>query len=341
MAVVQALTDNTYVFATETVRWIVVFWLFVLGAVLGSFMNVVVYRLPRGLNLSRPGSRCTACGHPIRWHDNVPIFGWLWLRGRCRDCHQPISARYPLVELLVGAMSALLGWAAIEPVMAPTADSQALFAFHFGQYAFRMLLMCALVSAAFMEYDGYRAPATMLIAIFAAGVLAGSLWPALRGGMSPDQDLWRGVYEGLAGAAVALALAALAWPGWAGGASAKQVARAGSSAALLLLVGAFLGPRDAALLAAYAMAWYAVVMLVRGVLGRSRRLSLRWAGIGWASCLALTVFSRMVARLPGSWQHDDASLLIAAAVAVGLFAITVSLARAAAGPEFDGFLQDQ
>ena len=77
-----------------------------LGLVIGSFLNVVAYRLPRGESLVRPRSRCTACGHEVKPYDNVPIFSWLLLRGRCRHCAQRISARYPLVELVTAAVFA-------------------------------------------------------------------------------------------------------------------------------------------------------------------------------------------------------------------------------------------
>ena len=69
------------------------------GLTIGSFLNVVVYRLPRGESLSVPGSHCPRCGNPVRAYDNVPVLSWLMLRGRCRQCHEPISARYPMVEL--------------------------------------------------------------------------------------------------------------------------------------------------------------------------------------------------------------------------------------------------
>jgi len=68
------------------------------GAIIGSFLNVVAYRLPRGESLSTPGSHCPSCEAPIKPYDNVPVLGWLWLRGRCRSCRAPISPRYPLVE---------------------------------------------------------------------------------------------------------------------------------------------------------------------------------------------------------------------------------------------------
>jgi leader peptidase (prepilin peptidase) / N-methyltransferase len=74
------------------------------GLMIGSFLNVVAYRLPRGESLVTPGSRCPGCEHPVRPYDNVPVLSWLVLRGRCRDCGEPISARYPIVEALTGAL---------------------------------------------------------------------------------------------------------------------------------------------------------------------------------------------------------------------------------------------
>jgi leader peptidase (prepilin peptidase)/N-methyltransferase len=84
------------------------------GAVVGSFLNVVVWRLPRGESLSRPRSRCPRCGALIRWFDNVPVLSWLLLRARCRGCRAPISARYPFVEALTAALF-LLAWWRWEP----------------------------------------------------------------------------------------------------------------------------------------------------------------------------------------------------------------------------------
>jgi leader peptidase (prepilin peptidase)/N-methyltransferase len=75
---------------------------FLLGLVCGSFLNVCISRLPRHESIVHPRSYCPRCKAPIRWFDNIPILSWLLLRGRCRDCHQPISLRYPLVELACG-----------------------------------------------------------------------------------------------------------------------------------------------------------------------------------------------------------------------------------------------
>ena len=75
-----------------------------LGCAIGSFLNVCIYRLPRGLSVVSPPSRCPSCGAQIRWYHNVPVLGWLMLRGRCADCRAPISARYPIVEAITGAV---------------------------------------------------------------------------------------------------------------------------------------------------------------------------------------------------------------------------------------------
>lgn len=75
-----------------------------LGACVGSFLNVVAWRLPREESLVLPGSHCPRCGAGLAWHDNIPVLGWLLIGGRCRHCHQPVSVRYPLVELLCAGL---------------------------------------------------------------------------------------------------------------------------------------------------------------------------------------------------------------------------------------------
>ncbi|MEZ5119601.1 MAG: prepilin peptidase [Candidatus Nanopelagicales bacterium] len=84
--------------------------LFVFGLIIGSFLNVVIWRVPRGESLNHPGSHCPRCGNSIRPWDNIPVVSWVILRGRCRDCHEAISVRYPLVELVTGAAFAVTGW---------------------------------------------------------------------------------------------------------------------------------------------------------------------------------------------------------------------------------------
>ena len=89
----------------------------VLGLLVGSFLNVVIYRVPAGLSIVAPPSACPHCGARIRPYDNIPVVSWLLLRGRCRDCGEPISPRYPLVELGTGGLFAVVAWVFVPPVL--------------------------------------------------------------------------------------------------------------------------------------------------------------------------------------------------------------------------------
>lgn len=80
------------------------------GLCIGSFLNVVIYRLPLGQSLVSPGSRCPKCGYELRWYDNVPVLSWALLAGKCRQCRTPISAQYPIVELVTALLFVLVAW---------------------------------------------------------------------------------------------------------------------------------------------------------------------------------------------------------------------------------------
>ena len=82
----------------------VIAFIFVFGLVIGSFLNVCILRIPEDVSIVTPGSHCPRCQKPIQWYDNVPVFGWVWLRAKCRNCGLPISAMYPLVELATGLL---------------------------------------------------------------------------------------------------------------------------------------------------------------------------------------------------------------------------------------------
>ncbi len=81
-----------------------ILFVFAFGACIGSFLNVVVWRMPRGESLSDPPSHCPKCNHKLAWYDNIPVFGWIKLAGRCRYCREPISIRYPIVEAVTGGL---------------------------------------------------------------------------------------------------------------------------------------------------------------------------------------------------------------------------------------------
>ncbi len=124
---------------------------FGVGASIGSFLNVCVWRIPRGMSLTRPASRCPRCGATIAARDNLPVLGWLLLRGRCRSCAEPISARYPMVEAAVGiAFSAImLAEIAASPVDLLDRDPWLVVA----RLAYHWALLALLVTATLIEYD--------------------------------------------------------------------------------------------------------------------------------------------------------------------------------------------
>ena len=137
----------------------------VFGAVIGSFLNVVVYRVPRGESLVRPESHCPDCQSPIRARHNVPVFGWLLLRGRCADCGTRISARYPLVELGTGVAFAVVALRLAQLHLLSAAPA---FAWFTG----------AGIALALIDLDCRRLPNAIVLPSYPvlAVALAGSAW---------------------------------------------------------------------------------------------------------------------------------------------------------------------
>ncbi len=317
---------DTYYHVTEGGRWFVAGWMFVLGSMFGSFMNVVVYRVPRGMSLSHPGSRCPSCSHPIRWHDNVPIAGWLMLRGRCRDCQAPISARYPLVEALVGAISVGLAWSAARQAMPFVPEAPTEVGFVCAIYAFHMLLVCTLVCGALIDLDGQRVPAKMLVAVLIVGFVAASVWPDLRFEPAVGDGQLRGVVHGAAGLFVAGLLGALAWPGLVTGCRERPIAAGLTAVGELALVGVFLGARASCFVAVAGMALYVAAQGVSRIWPAAGRF-------GWAPWLAAVTLVHIVAwpELVATWPRlaDESGLtvLIVCGAIVAVLAVVSWLAR--------------
>jgi prepilin signal peptidase PulO-like enzyme (type II secretory pathway) len=159
----------------------------VFGLVIGSFLNVVVYRVPAGIPLTRE-SRCPRCGAPVRPWQNVPVLSWLALRGRCASCDAPISPRYPLVEVATGLAFALLAWAMTDAVTTASAATSGLDS----QWAVvpvavaYFYLAATSVALTLIDLDTHRLPNTIvlpsyvvLLALFAVACVLGADWAAL------------------------------------------------------------------------------------------------------------------------------------------------------------------
>jgi leader peptidase (prepilin peptidase)/N-methyltransferase len=157
------------------------FWtifLFILGACLGSFLNVIIWRMPRGESIAFPGSHCPSCGRGIAWYDNIPLLSWLLLRGRCRHCETTISPRYLIVEAITGLLVAGLYVCYyilnLRGALAPFPESWPLYAAH-------VTLICGLLACSLIDAETFTVPLEVcwFVSLVGLGVAAASPQPAL------------------------------------------------------------------------------------------------------------------------------------------------------------------
>lgn len=128
---------------------------FLMGLCIGSFLNVVIFRLPLGQSLNRPRSRCMKCGYVLRWYDNIPLLSWALLGGKCRKCRAPISIQYPIVELVTGLLFLLVAW--VTPV---------------GPLLFSRLILVAILIALFgIDLEHQILPNTITLPGIAIGLI--------------------------------------------------------------------------------------------------------------------------------------------------------------------------
>jgi leader peptidase (prepilin peptidase)/N-methyltransferase len=139
----------------------------IFGAVWGSFFNVCIARVPLGQSIVRPGSRCGACGAPVRAFDNVPILSYFWLRGRCRACAAPFSLRYPLVEVLGALLAAVLWWQVVA------ADPTGVLAVRLARFAYDFAFVGTLVVLSFIDLATWLLPDVITLPAIAVFFLAG------------------------------------------------------------------------------------------------------------------------------------------------------------------------
>ena len=184
---------------------------FVFGAVVGSFLNVCIYRMPLDQSVVSPGSRCVGCGTAIRWYDNIPVISWLLLRGRCRFCQAPFSFRYPLVELITAVLSLLLF---MKYGLSPS-------------YGVMFLFCAALIVITFIDFDHQIIPDELSLPGIVLGFLSSFFLPE------------PGWISSLLGAVAGWGSLALIFYGylWLTG----REGMGGGDAKLLAMMGAFLG----------------------------------------------------------------------------------------------------
>lgn len=134
-------------------------WSFFVGSCIGSFLNVVIARVPKGMSVVRPRSRCPRCEKPISGFDNIPVASWFILRGKCRSCQSPISVRYPFIEMLMG----LAAMAAVAR-------------YGIGLQAIELFTFTAILTAiAFVDIDTWSVPEPLFISLIASGLVFGGL----------------------------------------------------------------------------------------------------------------------------------------------------------------------
>lgn len=206
--------------------WFVLTFGVAFGLLWGSFLNVVIYRVPRGLSVVRPGSACPACGKPIRAWDNVPVFSFLLLRGKARCCGARFSPRYPLVELIGG----VLALAVLEVLVLPLPETTSLGR-SLAVFCASLALVLGLTAAAFIDLEHMILPDSITIGGAVLGVATSSFREmsfvdALVGGAAGFLIVWlpfiviypkiRGGKVGMGLGDAKLLMTAGAWFGWSG-----------------------------------------------------------------------------------------------------------------------------
>lgn len=194
-------------------------FVFVLGLIVGSFLNVCIYRMPRGESVVSPGSHCPSCEKPVAWHDNIPLLAFLVLGGKCRYCKTGISPRYFVVELLNGLI-----WLGLWLHFGPTA-----------QFFAGVILFSILLAVTWTDFETGLIPDKLSLPGMAAGLLFSLVFPELHGKAEWYQGLLASLIGLLGGGAV------LYLVGMIGDFIFKKETMGGGDIKLLAMIGAFVG----------------------------------------------------------------------------------------------------
>jgi len=193
------------------VVWII--FLFIFGACIGSFLNVVIYRLPRGESIVVPPSHCPSCGRGIRWYDNIPLLSWLALGARCRDCHAPISSRYFIIEAATAIRVA--GLFVLYYVVRVRGDA-GVFEQTWPAYVSHAALLCGLLACSVVDIEQFIIPLEVMWFCAVVGVAAGAVAPLFASPSLPHPLMTTAGPEAIAyavagGVGVLISLALLRW----------------------------------------------------------------------------------------------------------------------------------
>jgi leader peptidase (prepilin peptidase)/N-methyltransferase len=155
-------------------EWIWAVFVFMLGCCIGSFLNVVIYRLPRERSLVSPGSACPHCGKPIRFYDNIPLVSWIVLRAKCRNCKAPISPRYFVVELLTGLVFLGLYIIYFHTSLRPVLHDPALHGTWL-VYVLHLILLSAFIAASGIDLELWIIPLSICWLVTGAGLIGSAV----------------------------------------------------------------------------------------------------------------------------------------------------------------------
>ena len=230
-------------FLTGPILAILGLGIFLIGTVVGSFLNVCIYRIPWQKSVIWPSSRCPRCWSAIAPRDNIPIVSWIALRGECRRCGLPISPRYPLVEGLVGLL--FLGAYLVDVINGPRGPWGHVPAFQLVAVAYHAVFLALLVAATFIDYDVMMIPDQITVTGMVLGVALGTIWPGVRPepavAGTHHQGFWVGVAGLLVGAGLVQVVRLIA------GFILRREAMGFGDVTLLGMIGAFLGWQAAVL----------------------------------------------------------------------------------------------
>ncbi len=211
-----------------------IFWwvvAFVFGLVIGSFLNVVIYRLPRDESLLKPPSHCPRCNAIIAWFDNIPVLSFLLLGGRCRNCKEEISVRYPMVELLTGILFAIIYF---RFFVEGSSDIPV--------FIVSVAFVSALVAASFIDIEHQIIPDEITLPGMAIAPLVSLFLPSIHQGLLFSERHLGSLADGLAGMALGAGLIYLA--GFLGKLAFKREAMGFGDVKLMAMIGGFLGWKE-------------------------------------------------------------------------------------------------